>query len=234
MEIRKSIIFNKISSAEGIIEIQQFDELRQHVYTEDEGIGLIGFRSDDDVIELRVLVRIPTYLDDYDQDAQSVQKKIVYLYEIVVVCLDIKKNLIYSNAPAAKFNRVKNYIKKYIGIAIAFQNIQFTPVELLKWFDAEELHPSIVCMTIKNFKYNEDAIGRYSFKVFSQTVGENLLLQYGPEVRNLVLKVDPDYMSSFIVQASLQNTVSIKCEESDLLKIIELIKKQISYGRSER
>lgn len=220
-------------SVEGQTTMPQFDELRSHPYTDDEGIGLIGFRADDDVIELRVLIRMPTYLEDYDQESQSVQKKIVYLYEIVVVCLDITKNLIYSNAPAAKFNRVKNFIKKYLRNAIVFQNIQFTPVEILKWLDAEVLHPSIVSMTIKNFKYNEDAIGRYTFKVFSQTVGEDLLLQYGPEVRNLVLNVEPDHMSSFIVQASLQNTISIKCEESDLNKIVELIKKQISYGRSE-
>ena len=227
MEQKKSLILNKLRIKDGLTVDDIKEKLDSMPYLDTTGIGIIGMSNDSDSFEIEILIKTPTYIQDYDQEKREVTKKVVNIFESIAVYLDYDNKLLYSTSPSMKFNKAKSFIRNCFEGDIAFDNIPFSYMDLIKWLADEKCNPCITSMSIRKFQYNEDAIGKFTVKLSSYAVGMKLLEDYGSEVRNIEISNESDIISSFILQCSLQNTISIKSEECDFWKIVELIKRFI-------
>lgn len=227
MEQKKSLILNKLKVKDGLTVDEIREKLGSMPYLETTGIGTIGISNDSDSFEIDILIRTPTYIQDYDQENRVVTKKVVNIYESIAVFLDYDNKLLYSMTPSMKFNKAKSFIRNCFEGDIAFDNIPFSYMSLIKWLADEKCNPCITSMSIRKFKYNEDAIGKFTVKLSSYAVGMKLLEDYGDEVRNVEISAESDILFPFILQCSVQNAISIKSEECDFWKIVELIKRYI-------
>jgi len=227
MEQKKSLILNKLRIKDGLTVDDIKEKLGSMPYLDTTGIGIIGMSNDSDSFEIEILIKTPTYIQDYDQEKREVTKKVVNIFESIAVYLDYDNKLLYSTSPSMKFNKAKSFIRNCFEGDIAFDNIPFSYMDLIKWLADEKCNPCITSMSIRKFQYNEDAIGKFTVKLSSYAVGMKLLEDYGSEVRNIEISNESDIISSFILQCSLQNTISIKSEECDFWKIVELIKRFI-------
>lgn len=227
MEIKKSVIFNKVHVSSDLSADDLYSEFKRRHYDDKTGIGVIGVAKEEDIIHIEVLVRIPTYINNYDQQERAFSKTVVNVFEEVVVDIDYASKVLYSAAASSRLNKAKTFIRNIFGGKLTFDNIQLPHTRVLAWLEEEELSYSILSMTIRKFKYDENAVGRFSVQISSQEIGMKLLNDYQDEVRNVVLHVEPKNLSPFVMQCAMQNTISLKCEESDFWKIIELIKRNL-------
>lgn len=227
MEVKKSIVFNKIKLREGISATDVRNIIARHTYNENNGIGVLGVDLEDNIVHVVILLRTPTYINVYNQQTQEFDKNVVNVYDRVAVNLDCIKSLFYSVASSSKLTKVKNFIRSIFDGKISFDNIQLSYSKLVSWLNDDGLEYSILSMTIRKFRYDEYAVGRFSAQISSQETGQRLLNEYQDEVRNVVFNVDADKLSPFILQCALQNTLTLKCEEADFLIIVEMLKQHL-------
>ena len=203
MEVRKSIVFNKIKLCDGMSATDVRNIIVRHTYNENNGIGVLGVDLEDNIVHVEILLRTPTYINVYNQQTQELDKNVVNVYDRVAVNLDCTKSLFYSVASSSKLTKVKNFIRGIFDGKISFDNIQLSHSKLVSWLNDDGLDYSILSMTIRKFRYGEYAVGRFSVQISSQETGQCLLNEYQDEVRNVVFSVDADKVSPFILQCAL-------------------------------
>lgn len=227
MEVRKSIIFNKIIISQELMAENIYTELSHNYYSDKTGIGTLGVAMDEGIIHAEFLMKIPTYINNYDQSEGTISRTIVDIYEEVVIDMDLNNNVLYSSSASSRLNKVKLFIRNLFEGKLSFDNIQFTLPKVFEWLEKENYEYDFISMSIRKFKYDESAIGRFSVQLSSKDTGLKLLEEYNEEVRNVVLKVEPIGLSSFVMQCAMQNTISLKCEESEYWSIVEIIKRNL-------
>ena len=227
MEVRKSIIFNKIVFSPDLTAETVYSELSRKHYSDKTGIGTLGVAIDEGVVHVEVLMKIPTYINNYDPNERVFNKTVVDIFEEVVIDMDFNNCILYSSSASSKLNKAKTFIRNVFGGKLAYDNIQFHHPAVFEWLEKEMFEYNILSMSIRKFKYDDSAIGRFSVQISSKETGLKLLEEYKEEVRNVVLKVEPVGLSSFVMQCAMQNTVALKCEESDYWTIVEIIKRNL-------
>ena len=227
MEVRKSIIFNKLVCNEELTADIVCSELSRNHYSDKSGIGTLGVAIDEGVVHVEVLMKIPTYINSYDPNERTFNKTVVDVFEEVVVDLDFNNYILYSSSASSKLNKAKAFMRNLFGGKLAYDNIHFPHPKVFEWLEKEEFQYNILSMSIRKFKYDESAIGRFSVQISSKETGLKLMDEYKEEVRNVVLKVEPNGISSFVMQCAMQNTIALKCEESDYWTIVEIIKRNL-------
>lgn len=227
MEVRKSIIFNKIVCSQELTAETVCSELSRNHYSDKAGIGTLGVAIDEGVVHVEVLMKIPTYINNYDPNERTFNKTVVDIFEEVVIDLDFNNCVLYSNSASSKLNKAKSFIRNLFGGKLSYDNIQLPHSKVFEWLDKEKFEYNILNMCIRKFKYDDSAIGRFSVQISSKETGLKLMEEYKEEVRNVVLKVEPKGLSPFVMQCAMQNTVALKCEESDYWSIVEFIKRNL-------
>lgn len=227
MEIKRSVIFNKVLISNGLTNEKLCDVLSKKRYEDKTGIGVLSVLKDGDIVHIEILIRTPTYISNYDQRARSFTKNIVNVFDEVSIDIDTKRCVLYSTSSSTKLNKAKNFLRNEFAGKLSFDNVSLSNEKIECWLDEAGYSHCIISMTIRKFKYNEGAEGRFSANISSQEIGEKLLKEYKDEVRNVVLSVDPEFFSPFIMQHAQQNSISLKCEEADFWTIIDFIKTKL-------
>ncbi len=227
MEIKKSVVFNKIIVDSELTPEKVCSELNRNLYNEKTGIGTLSVTMDEGIVHVEILMKIPTYINNYDQLEKTFNKTVVDIFEEVVVDMDFKSCLLYSSSASSRLTKAKVFIRNVFGGKLSFDNIQLPYMKVLGWMETEQFQYDILSMTIRKFKYDENAIGRFSAKISSKETGLRLMNDYKDEVRNVILRVEPKRLYSFVMQCAMQNTIALKCEESDYWSIIEIIKRNL-------
>lgn len=227
MEIKRSIIFNKINVGNELTIDKICSELNKKSYNEKVGIGVLNVLNEENIIHIEILVRTPTYISNYDQSLKSISRNVINIYDEVSIDIDLMNGILYSTSSSARLNKAKSFLRSIFSQQMSFGNIFFTNEKIRGWLDKDGYSYSIMNMTIRMFKYNEGAFGRFTANIISQETGERLIDEYKEEVRNIVMKVETSSTSPFILQYAMQNTIILKCEEADYWTIIDFIKRNI-------
>lgn len=224
METKESLVFNRYELEERIMPLELFQDLKKHVYTDENGLGFSSLRMEDSVIEANLIIRTPTTIQAYNPEDGTFSSNIVYLFDEIEIFIDTQFHLIYSTASMSKLNKLKTLFRNSINTKVTYMNLDFSAVNIIRIIDLLDLKAYISDLTIKNFRYKEGAYGRYIVHVDDAEIGKELLNIYEASVSKVTMKIESSIFSEFILSTGAQNTFTLKCKERDFWSIINLLK----------
>lgn len=227
METKETLVFNKYELDVELSSEQILKDLRNHMYTDENGLGFTNLRLEDNVIEAVLIIRTPTSIRVYDPISEIFNTNIVYMYDEVEIFIDTLLHVIYTMAPVTKFNKAKTLLRSSIKTKITYRNLNFSTMKILEIVELLNLNPCISDLTIKNFQYKEGAYGRYIVHVEDPSIGKELINTYKDSVSKVTIKLEASQFSNFILSTSAQNTFTLKSQEADFWAIVNLLKVHI-------
>ena len=79
METKETLVFNKYELDVELSSEQILKDLRNHMYTDENGLGFTNLRLEDNVIEAVLIIRTPTSIRVYDPISEIFNTNIVYM-----------------------------------------------------------------------------------------------------------------------------------------------------------
>lgn len=227
MEKKETLIFNKVE-VEGFSSIEQVvAKMHQKMYNEKKGLGFTNITVEDSMVFATILLRTPSYIRSYNEKEGVFEKQVVNIYGDFEIAFDIEHKLLFSTSSSTKFSKAKTLLRECFEKKIAFQNIEMTAINMLNRIQSHGMTPYIMDLSIKRYRCQEGAIGRYSAHIEDSSVGEELLLKYSDCINKITILVKSDMYPDFILSIASQNSFSIKCDESYYWQIINHLKKNL-------
>lgn len=226
MEIKQTLVFNRIFGIDADIEsIANIFESKK--YTENAGIGFTYVHIEDDVIVTKVLVRMPSYLQNYNLQENVLEKSIVNVYEEIELLMDFRYGLIYSTSSSTKFSKAKTLLRNCFKSKVTLKNVDCTPEKMFERIQLLDWKAFITDLSIKKFVYKEGAIGRLSIHLEDSQVGKELLDRYSGSISRLTMNVRSKIFPDFFLSVTSQNAFTIRCQEACLWPIVNSIKENL-------
>ena len=224
MEKKETLIFNKVEIG-GFSSIDQVVAKMHHkMYNDKKGLGFTNITVEDSMVFATILLRTPSYIRNYNEKEGLFEQQVVNIYGDFEIILDIKNKLLFSNSPSTKFSKAKTLLRECFEKRISFQNIEMTAVNMLGRILTRGMTPCITDLSIKKYRCNEGAIGRYSVHIEDNSVGEELLSKYSDSINRITILVKSEIYPDFILSIASQNSFSIKCDENYYWQIINQLK----------
>ncbi|ETK02246.1 hypothetical protein N425_05460 [Tannerella sp. oral taxon BU063 isolate Cell 2] len=223
METKKTIVFNRIIGLDSDIEsIARVFESKK--YTENAGVGFTYVHIEDDVILTKVLIRTPSYLQNYNSQENIIEKKIVNVYEEIELLMDFQYGLIYSTSSSTKFSKAKSLLRNCFNSKVVFKNVDCSPEKVFERIQLLNWEAFITDLSIKKFVYKEGAIGRLSIHLEDSQVGKELIDRYSGSISRLTVSIESKVFSEFFLSVASQNSFTIRCQESNFWPIFDAIR----------
>ena len=226
METKKTIVFNRIIGLDSDIEsIAHVFESKK--YTENAGIGFTYVHIEDDVIVTKVLVRTPSYLQNYNSQENVIEKKVVNVYEEIEFLMDLRYGLIYSTSSSIKFSKAKSLLRNCFKSKVVFKNVDCSPEKVFERIQLLDWKAFITDLSIKKFVYKEGAIGRLAIHLEDSQVGKELIDRYSGSISRLTVSIESKAFSEFFLSVTSQNSFTIRCQETNFWPIVNTIKENL-------
>ena len=223
METKQTIIFNSIIGIDSDIDsVARVFESKK--YTEDAGIGFTYIHIEDDVIVAKVLVRTPSYLQNYNLHENVFEKNIVNVYDEIEVLMDFQYGLIYSTSSLLKFSKAKSLLKNCFKSKVILKNIDCSPEKIFERIQILDWKAFITDLSINKYVYKEGAVGRLVIHLEDPQVGKDLLDRYSGSISRLTVSIESKVFPEFFLSVASQNAFTIRCRENDFWSIVNLIK----------
>ena len=224
METKETFVFNRIE-IEGKPSIEQLISWFQNqMYKEDYGLGFTSITNEDGIIVAQILFRSPSYIQHYNAANGLFEKQVINIYGELELLYDIDNNMIYTTSSQTKFAKAKTLLRESIKSRITFSNIEFSAKTMFEKVQKMGFMPFITDLTIKQFKYKEGAIGRYSVHLDDKDLGYELMDSYSDSINRMTVQVQSNKYPDFILSIASQNSLTIKCREDNLWPIINDLK----------
>lgn len=226
METKQTVSFNRIFGLDLDKEsIAHFFESKR--YSENAGIGFTYIHIEDDVIVTKVLIRTPSYIQNYNIQENVFEKKIVNIYEEIELLWDFQYGLIYSTSSFVKFSKAKIFLRNCFGPGAILKSVDCSPEKVFEGVISLGWNPFITDLSINNFVYKEGISGRFTIHLDNSKVGNELLSQYYNNISKLTMNIESNIFSSFTISVSRQSSLTIRCQETDFWSIVNSIKKNL-------
>lgn len=227
MEKKETLIFNKVE-IEGISSIEQVvAKMHQKMYNDKKGLGFTNITVEDSTVFATILLRTPSYIRSYNEKEGLFEQQVINIYGEFEIVLDIKNKLLFSSSSSTKLSKAKTLLRECFEKRISFQNIEMTAVNMLSRIITQGMTPRITDLSIKKYRCQEGAIGRYSAHIEDNSVGEDLLSKYSDSISRITILVKSDIYPDFVLSIASQNSFSIKCDENYYWQIINQLKKNL-------
>lgn len=227
MDKKETLIFNKVK-IEGSPSIYQVvEKMHQKMYNEKKGLGFTNITIEDSMVFATILLKHSFFLIIAAYVRRSAKQQVVNIYGDFEIAFDIEHGLIFSTSPSTKFSKAKNLLRECFEKKITFQNIEMTAVDMLNKIQSQGMTPYIIDLSIKRYRCQEGAIGRYSVHIEDSFVGEELLLKYSDSINRITFLVKPEIYPDFVLSIASQNSFTIKCDENYYWQIINQFKKNL-------
>ena len=224
METKETFVFNRIV-IEGTPSIEQLITWFQNkLYKEEYGLGFTSITNEDGIIVAQILFRSPSYIQHYNAANGLFEKQVIYIYGELELLYDTYNNMIYTTSSQTKFAKAKTLLRECIKSRITFSNIEFSAITMFENVRKMDSIPFITDLTIKQFKYKEGAMGRYSVHLEDNDLGYELLDLYSDSINRMTIHVQSKKYPDFVLSIASQNTLTIKCREENLWSIINDLK----------
>lgn len=227
MEIKQTIIFNKVEIADKPSVEKVVSSMNRNSYDETDGLGFTNINVIDGIIYAQVLFRTPSYVQSYNEEDGLLEQQIINVYTDLEIVLDIEQGFLYASTPAVKFNKAKVLLRKSFDGKIVFRNIDVTPKKLWNQIKHTSRCVQITDLSIKKYIYKEGAMGRLMVHLEDPLLGEELLRKYSEGINKITMSIVGECGENFVLSVTSQNTFSLKCKEECEELVINQLKKYL-------
>lgn len=226
MRHRQTIIFNRLMLKEHLSTEEIVNKLSQHMYIDEQGLGLTSIKVDGDLLTCSVLSKTPSTIHSYNEEQGILENTTIYIFEEVEVIWDLERQLLYTLSSASKFTKAKQFIRECLSPDFCFSNVEFMQIGFIEKMRDSYYRLFITDLHIKKFNYRDDAYGKFCVHLENYKVGEELYKQYSNNLSKISLLLESSENSDQNCKISIspRNSVSIECEDMYFDVMVAFIK----------
>ncbi len=213
MEKRKNLIINKIYTNSISID-KVYDTINTHFYKEEEGYGYVDTYQDDDEISATLIKRSNTQIKYYNIEDKVFEKKTIFIYTEISFKIDLAKNILITFGTSQQQSVVKSALKDTFNELFTIELYNLSPYTFLQQLQERNYKYEISELTIQDFKYNKDIVGKYQALIFNQRTASTIIEKYTSNISRVTVTLWTSN-TTFNVTILLNGTISITGEETE-------------------
>lgn len=230
MNVKQTVLFNRIRLDKKPDCESVFKELSQYRYTDANGIGITAISMDESIIDCTMLSKTPSSIKKYNSEEDVLEDTVIDIFDEIHFCWDVERSLIYSIGSAKRFPKIKLLLREVFQSKFTIESLNFINNSLIDSIDTDVYHKFITDLHINKFLYGEDAYGRYYVHIANPKLGLELYETYHGNLSKIVISLeghDSRIAPDFKLSISAKNSISIECEEDKFDAILSFIKSLI-------
>ena len=188
--------------------------LSKAAYTDEAGIGILDLDNDDAQIDVVLMKRVPTFLNEYNFEQREYQKQQVYLYNQIKFTIDFSFGILYCLGPRGNLSIVKLFLKQHFGSLVDTQILEFTTYGIYTKLRKQKVRFKIDDITIDRFNFNDGAIGKFTAKIVDNQVVKELFAHYKSDLSKIVFSVNTQNVN-FMLHIFNNGVVGIVSDDED-------------------
>lgn len=141
-----------------------FEKLCSISYKENEGWGFGNVEKKKNVIFAIYIHKVHSYYYVWDENLQTKDKRFVEVIKEIQFIMDFEKHLLIVEGKVQDMNAVKQGIRKVFWNHFVYDDLVMKPFDFLHLFVSENMLEDILEVTINDFEYQKQMVGRYIIK----------------------------------------------------------------------
>lgn len=141
-----------------------FENLRSVSYKEEEGWGFDDVEKKENVISAIYIHKVHSYYYIWDENLQTKDKRFVEIIKEIRFIIDFDKHLLIVEGKVQDMNAVKQGIRKVFWNHFVYDDLVMNPFDFFHLFVSENMLEDILEVTINDFEYQKQMVGRYIVK----------------------------------------------------------------------
>ena len=141
-----------------------FENLSSISYKEEEGWGFENVEKKENVISAIYIHKVHSYYYIWDETLQAKDKRFVEVVKEIQFIMDFEKHLLIVVGKNQDMNAIKQGLRKVFWNHFIYDDLTMIPFDFLNLFVSENLLDAILEVTINDFEYKKQMIGKYIVK----------------------------------------------------------------------
>lgn len=141
-----------------------FENLRSISYKEEEGWGFDDVERKKNIISAIYIHKVHSYYYAWDENLQTKDKRFVEVIKEIPFIMDFDKHLLIVEGKIQDMNAVKQGVRKVFWNHFVYDDLVMTPFDFLHLFVSENMLEDILEVTINDFEYQKQMVGKYIVK----------------------------------------------------------------------
>lgn len=165
------------------------DTLEKTTYDDSTGIGILNVLYDQSTVDVLLVKRISTYINQFDFPNRAYQKQQIDFYNQSKFTLDFSTNLLYCQGSKSNFPIVKSFLKNCFSQNVRLAPVELRPYNVFKELKKKKVQFTVEDITIERFNFNNGAIGRFTAQIINNKVIKELFTEYENDLTKIVISV---------------------------------------------
>lgn len=170
-------------------------------FREAEGWGFEGVEMKNDMISATFMHNVHSYYYIWNEIFQTKERSYVDVVKEVFFVMDFKRHLLIVKGKQQDMNSLKQGLRKVFWNHFVYDEIMMSPMDYFNLFVSENMLCCIKEVTIDNFEYMKQMVGRYVVKRINEEHSENFLMENWQNIEKMKLSVSfQDSMLDVVVK----------------------------------
>lgn len=152
-----------------------FDTLCSSNYKETEGWGFDDVELSKNVLSATFIHKVYSFYYTWNEKLQLKEKQKVSVIKEVRFLMDFDRHLLMVGGKISDMNAIKQGLRKIFWNHFVYDDLQMLPYDYLSLFFSEGLYERILEVTINDFEYKKQMVGKYTVKRISNEKIESFL-----------------------------------------------------------
>ena len=223
----KSLFINTFSIKDDNIAVKSkpvSEAFDLHPYNDDVGYGFTNFGLSYNILSASFLRRIPSYIQDYDENNKTLVKRNIFIFSSISFSIDFEMNLILVEGGAAQMNSLKSIFRNVFNFSYDIDTVGISPTMLYQKIQGNSTKFLVNHLTIRAFNFNNGIVGRFSGEVIKQTVIPEIMELYQSEITKISFNIAIENDEWLTLQAFPNGSLKFLSSQEDLSYYISYIK----------
>lgn len=201
--------------------------IRDFGFNERLGYGLRIVDCSDDILNVHVVKRTSTFINDFDNLENNFTRKQIFVFSEFFFFIDFNIGVLCVLGGMTQVNCVKYLFRTIIIDGYEMIPVDLTVSKLYKLIADKRVNAKIDHLTINHFNFNNELIGRFSGTVLNNTIGPSLVESYKSDIVKLSFLMQINENESFTLQVFPNGVLKFLSDTEDSDFIIDYLKQLI-------
>lgn len=158
-------------------------------FKETEGWGFEGVEFKNKVISATFMHKVHSYYYTWNETLQTKERSYVDIVKEIYFIMDFGRHLLMVRGKQQDMNAVKQGLRKAFWNHFVYDEVTMAPLDYLNVFISEKMLSGIKEVTIDNFEYLKQMVGRYVVKRINEECMEDFLKVNQQNIKNMKLSL---------------------------------------------
>lgn len=190
--------------------------------TRSSGSGIKDLDFIDGIIHATLVKIIYTYIYDYNDLTNEVEKKQISVINEIKFFIDFNTNLIGTFGASTNVAQLRTYLKTVFDSSVKITPCNITIPEICEILNEKHLEFNYKSIAISNFNYKNGVAGKFSGIALNNVIIQELIKEYKTDVQKIGLNIFlPDYNDPIDILVNDMGQIKVNCNDEEFRDVFQ-------------